>query len=323
LAESRAHNFLEFEKPVAELEGKIEELKHLSDTNGIRIADEVEKLRSRIERQLRQAYAKLSPWQKVQVARHPGRPHFIDYIARLIEDFTPLAGDRTFGEDAAIIGGLGRFRGRSVVVIGQEKGADTDSRVRHNFGMARPEGYRKAQRLMRLAERFGLPVVSFVDTAGAYPGVGAEERGQAEAIARSIETCLDLRVPLVAVIIGEGGSGGAIALAAANTVIMLEHSIYSVISPEGCASILWRDGLHAKEAAEALKLTAEDLEKLGVIDLVVEEPLGAAHRNPPRAIDAVGDAVEAALKELAKLDGPALKAQRREKFLRMNGSGIE
>jgi acetyl-CoA carboxylase carboxyl transferase subunit alpha len=322
LSEPRAHSFLEFEKPVTELEGKIEELKHLGDTNGIRIADEVERLRSRIERQLRQTYAKLAPWQKVQVARHPNRPHFVDYQARLIEDFTPLAGDRTFGEDAAIIGGLGRFRGRSIMVIGQEKGADTDSRLRHNFGMARPEGYRKAQRLMRLADRFHLPIVSFVDTAGAYPGVGAEERGQAEAIARSIETCLDLRVPLVAVIIGEGGSGGAIALAAANTVIMLEHSIYSVISPEGCASILWRDGLHAKEAAEALKITAEDLEKLGVIDHVVEEPLGAAHRNPARAIDAVGDAVEAALTDLLKLDGPALRAQRREKFLCMNGNAL-
>jgi acetyl-CoA carboxylase carboxyl transferase subunit alpha len=323
VTESRAYNFLEFEKPVAELEGKIEELKHLGDSNGIRIADEVDKLRTRIERQLRQVYAKLSPWQTVQVARHPGRPHFVDYCARLIEDFTPLAGDRNFGEDAAIIGGLGRFRGRSVVVIGQEKGADTESRVRHNFGMAKPEGYRKAMRLMRLADRFRLPVVSFVDTAGAYPGVGAEERGQAEAIARSIETCLDLQVPMVAVVIGEGGSGGAIAIAAANTVIMLEHSIYSVISPEGCASILWRDGLHAKEAAEALKLTAEDLKKLRTIDVVVEEPLGAAHRNPPRTIDAVGDAIEAALKDLARLDGPALKAHRRDKFLRMNGSGVE
>jgi acetyl-CoA carboxylase carboxyl transferase subunit alpha len=321
MAETRPHN-LDFEKPVAELEGKIEELRHLSDSNGIRIAEEVEKLQSRIERQLKQAYAKLTPWQKVQVARHPNRPHCVDYLGRLVEDFTPLAGDRSFGEDAAIIGGLGRFRGRSVMVIGQEKGADTESRVRHNFGMAKPEGYRKAQRLMRLADRFGLPVVSFVDTAGAYPGVGAEERGQAEAIARSIETCLDLQVPLVAVIIGEGGSGGAIALAAANAVVMLEHAIYSVISPEGCASILWRDGSHAKEAAEALKLTAEDLERLHIVDRIVEEPLGAAHRSPNRAIEAVGDAVEDALNGLAHLDGPALRTHRREKFLRMNGNGL-
>jgi acetyl-CoA carboxylase carboxyl transferase subunit alpha len=321
VAETRPHN-LDFEKPVAELEGKIEELRHLSDSNGIRIAEEVEKLQSRIERQLKQAYAKLTPWQKVQVARHPNRPHCVDYLGRLIESFTPLAGDRSFGEDAAIVGGLGRFRGRSVMVIGQEKGADTEGRVRHNFGMAKPEGYRKAQRLMRLADRFGLPVVSFVDTAGAYPGVGAEERGQAEAIARSIETCLDLRVPLVAAIIGEGGSGGAIALAAANTVIMLEHAIYSVISPEGCASILWRDGSHAKDAAEALKLTAEDLERLRIVDWVVEEPLGAAHRSPGAAIDAVGEAIDEALKSLAHLDGPALRAHRRDKFLRMNGNGL-
>jgi acetyl-CoA carboxylase carboxyl transferase subunit alpha len=321
VAETSVPSFLDFEKPIAELEGKVEELRHLNDANDIKIVDEVQRLQSRIDRLLRQTYAKLTPWQKVLVARHPSRPHCIDYIDRLIDSFTPLAGDRAFAEDAAIVGGLGRFRGYSVLVIGQEKGAETESRVKHNFGMARPEGYRKAQRLMRLADHFHLPVLTLVDTPGAYPGIGAEERGQAEAIARSVETCLGLRVPVISVIIGEGGSGGAIALAAANSVMMMEHAVYSVISPEGCASILWRDGNHAEEAADALKLTAGDLMKLGIIDSVIEEPLGAAHRKPDDAIQAVGDSIEAALRELVDLGGESLRARRREKFLQMgNGS---
>ena len=321
MAETRTPSFLDFEKPIAELEGKIEELRHQSDTGDIKIAEEVERLQTRVERLLKQTYAKLSPWQRVQVARHPDRPHCLNYIGALIDSFTPLAGDRTYAEDAAIVGGLGRFRGMSVVVIGQEKGAEIESRVKHNFGMARPEGYRKAQRLMKLAEQFDLPVVTLVDTPGAYPGIGAEERGQAEAIARSVETCLGLKVPLVSAVIGEGGSGGAIALAAANTVMMLEHAVYSVISPEGCASILWRDGDHAEEAADALKLTAEDLKKLGVIDTIIPEPLGAAHRGPAETIKAVGDAFEAALGDFANMDGGKLRQLRREKFIGMgNGS---
>lgn len=310
-------HFLDFEKPVAELEGKIEELRHLTNGSDLNIAEEVARLQAKVDRLLRQLYAKLTPWQKVQVARHPERPHASDFIKGLITDFTPLAGDRAFGEDRAIIGGLGRFRGLSVVVLGQEKGADTDSRVRHNFGMARPEGYRKTRRLMELAERFGLPVLTFVDTAGAYPGIDAEARGQAEAIARAIETCLALEVPLVACIIGEGGSGGAIALAAGNRVLMLEHAIYSVISPEGCASILWRSGDKAQEAAEALKITAQDLARLGVIDEIVPEPLGGAHREPGSAIAAAGATAEAALRPLLGLDGERLREQRREKFLAM------
>ena len=316
------HSFLDFEKPIAELEGKIEGLRHLGGTGEVNIADEVTKLQGKVDKLLQQAYSKLTPWQKTQVARHPDRPHTLDYIGSLIDDFTLLAGDRTFAEDRAVIGGLGRFRGRSVVVIGTEKGTDTESRVAHNFGMARPEGYRKAQRLMALADHFALPVITLVDTPGAYPGVDAEARGQAEAIARSIETCLGLNVPLVSVIIGEGGSGGAMALAAANTLFMLEHAIYSVISPEGCASILWRDGDQARDAAEALKLTAQDLEKLGIIDAVIPEPLGGAHRKPETSIAAVGDAIEGALKDLAGNDGGALRARRREKFLAMGKRGL-
>jgi len=308
-------NFLEFEKGIAELEGKIEELRHMSDIGDIKIADEVAKLEGRIDRQLRQLYGKLTPAQKVMVARHPDRPHCVDYIEELIDDFSALAGDRAFAEDAAIVGGLGRFRGRSVMVLGQEKGSDTETRVKHNFGMARPEGYRKAQRLMELAQRFEIPVVTFVDTPGAYPGIGAEERGQSEAIARSIETCLNLTTPMVSVIIGEGGSGGAIAIAAANRVLMLEHAIYSVISPEGCASILWRSAEQAEEAAEALKLTAQDLLGFKVIDAIVPEPLGAAHRAPKEAIRAAGDAVEQALRELDGIPAANLKALRRERFL--------
>src|SRR6266849_866133 len=289
-------HFLDFEKPLAELEGKIDELRHLSNGNDINIADEVTRLEAKVDRLLRQTYAKLTAWQKVQLARHPDRPHGSDYIKQLVTDFTPLAGDRAFGEDRAIIGGLGRFRGHSVVVLAHEKGADTESRLRHNFGMARPEGYRKARRLMDLADRFGLPVLTFIDTAGAYPGIDAEARGQAEAIARSIETSLQLRVPLVASIIGEGGSGGALALAAGNRVLMLEHSTYSVISPEACASIIWRTSDNTQDAAEALKLTAQDLLKLGVIDTIVPEPLGGAHREREPAMAALGDAIETVLR---------------------------
>jgi acetyl-CoA carboxylase carboxyl transferase subunit alpha len=315
-------HFLDFEKPIAELESKVEELRHLSDGGDINIGEEVAKLESKADRLLRQTYAKLSPWQKVQVARHPERPHLSDYVAALVTDFTPLAGDRGFAEDRAVIGGLGRFRGRSVVVLGTEKGADTESRVRHNFGMAKPEGYRKAQRLMELADRFGLPLLTFVDTAGAWPGIDAEARGQAEAIARSIETCLSIEVPFVAAIIGEGGSGGAIALAAANAIVMLEHAVYSVISPEGCSSILWRSAENAQDAAEALRLTAQDLLRLGVVDSVVAEPLGGAHRRRAETINAVGDALDAALKPLLALDGRALRAHRRGKFLEMGKKGL-
>ncbi|MCP5366908.1 MAG: acetyl-CoA carboxylase carboxyltransferase subunit alpha [Hyphomicrobiales bacterium] len=316
------HNYLDFEKPIAELEGKIEELRHLQSNGEVNIADEVGKLQAKAEKTLRQTYAKLTPWQKTQVARHPDRPHTLDYIRELIDEFTPLAGDRAFAEDAAIVGGLGRFRGRSVMVIGQEKGADTATRLRHNFGMARPEGYRKAIRLMRLADRFRLPVVTLVDTSGAYPGVDAEARGQAEAIARSIETCIDLKVPVVSIVIGEGGSGGAIALAVANTVMMMEHAVYSVITPEGCASILWRNGEQAEEAAEALKLTAGDLLDLGVIDRVIQEPMGGAHREPSRAIANAGDALEEALAAYDQVEGGVLKARRREKFLEMGKNGL-
>ncbi|MDA0652316.1 MAG: acetyl-CoA carboxylase carboxyltransferase subunit alpha [Proteobacteria bacterium] len=315
-------SFLGFEKSIAELEGKMEELRHLNDIGDIKIADEVSTLRDRIERTLQQTYSKLSSWQKVQVARHPNRPHCVDYIEGLVDDFTPLAGDRAFSEDAAIMGGLGRFRGRSVVVIGQEKGNDTETRVKHNFGMARPEGYRKAIRLMDLAQRFNIPIVTFVDTPGAYPGLGAEERGQAEAIARSIEKCLGLTVPIVSVVIGEGGSGGAIAIAAANRVLMMEYAIYSVISPEGCASILWRSADHAEEAAEALKMTAEDLLAFGVIDSIIPEPLGAAHRGAPEAIRAVGDAVEENLRELDGQDGAVLRSHRRERFLTLGNDAL-
>jgi acetyl-CoA carboxylase carboxyl transferase subunit alpha len=315
-------HFLDFERPISELEGKIEELRHLSTTSEINITDEVGRLESTANRLLRQTYSRLTPWQKVQVARHPERPHCLDYIGGLITEFVPLSGDRAFAEDAAIIGGIGRFRGRSVLVLGTEKGADTETRLKRNFGMARPEGYRKARRLMGLADRFGLPVLTFVDTAGAYPGVDAEARGQAEAIARAIETCLDIKVPLVAAIIGEGGSGGAIALAAGNTVLMLEHAIYSVISPEGCASILWRDGTRAQEAAEALRLTAQDLQRLGVVDRIVPEPLGGAHRAPKEAIEQLGEAFEEELRTLVDIDARALRERRREKFLAMGGRGL-
>jgi acetyl-CoA carboxylase carboxyl transferase subunit alpha len=313
--------FLDFEKPIAELEGKIEELRHLATSGDINIAEEVSRLQAKVDRLLRQTYAKLTPWQKTLVARHPERPHLKDYIEALVEEFTPLAGDRLYADDAAIIGGIGRFRGWSAMILGQEKGSDTETRVKHNFGMAKPEGYRKAQRLMHLADRYKLPVLSLVDTPGAYPGVGAEERGQAEAIARCIATCLEIEVPLVSVIIGEGGSGGAIALAAANTVLMLEHAVYSVISPEGCASILWRSAEHAQDAAEALKLTAADLLKLKVIDGIVPEPLGGAHRDRSSAIDAVGDAMEGALAQLRN-GTDDYKAHRRAKFLAMGSPEV-
>jgi acetyl-CoA carboxylase carboxyl transferase subunit alpha len=315
-------HFLDFEKPIAELEGKIEELRRMSEPDGINIADEVSRLTAVADRQLRVTYGKLTAWQKTQVARHPDRPKAQDYLDGLITDFTPLAGDRAFADDAAVLGGIGRFNGRPVVVLGTEKGTDTDSRVRHNFGMARPEGYRKARRLVELAGRFNLPVLSFIDTAGAFPGIEAEARGQAEAIARSIEAFLEAPVPIVATIIGEGGSGGAIALAAGDRVLMLEHAVYSVISPEGCASILWRDAAQANLAAEALRLTAEDLLRLKLVDQVVPEPLGGAQRDRAATLQAVGLAVEAALAELAELDGAGLRAKRREKFLAMGREAV-
>ena len=315
-------NYLDFEKPIAELEGKVEELRRLEGEGEVNIAEEVTKLQGKAGRLLETTYAKLTAWQKAQVARHAGRPHTLNYIAALIEDFTPLAGDRRYAEDAAIVGGLGRFRGQSVVILGNEKGNDTETRVKHNFGMARPEGYRKAQRLMQMANKFGLPIITLVDTAGAYPGIDAEARGQAEAIARSIEVCLSVRVPLISVVIGEGGSGGAIALATANRVLMLEHAIYSVISPEGCASILWRDGEQAKAAAEALKLTAQDMDRRGIIDEIIAEPMGGAHRGVEKTITAVGDSIEKHLKELIKLEGGVLKTKRKEKFLEIGESEV-
>src|SRR5688500_15842633 len=283
--------FLDFEKPVAEIEARVTELRETASAGEPNIDAEIARLEERAERLLRETYGRLTPWQKTQVARHPERPHFKDYLAVLVEDFVPLAGDRAFGEDEAIVGGFGRWRGRKVLLIGQEKGDDTVSRLKHNFGMARPEGYRKSIRLMDIADRFGLPVVTLVDTPGAFPGVQAEERGQAEAIARSTERCLALGVPLVAAIVGEGGSGGAIAIAAANRVLMLEHSVYSVISPEGCASILWRTAEKAGEASEAVRITAADLQQLGVIDRIVPEPVGGAHRHPDQAIETLGNAV--------------------------------
>jgi acetyl-CoA carboxylase carboxyl transferase subunit alpha len=314
---------LDFEKPINELEGKVKELRHLSSGSELDLADEITRLEARADKLLRQTYAKLNAWQKTQVARHPERPHFSAYVARLLEDYTPLAGDRAFGDDRAIQGGLARFRGRSVVVIGHEKGTDTEGRVRHNFGMANPEGYRKAVRLMHLAERFGLPVLTLVDTPGAHPGLGAEERGQAEAMARAIETCLQLGVPLVGAIIGEGGSGGAVALAVADRVLMLEHAVYSVISPEGCAAILWRSGEEAPAAAEAMRLTAQDLHQLGVVDQLIPEPLGGAHRAPGEAIDAVGDALAQALEPLLPLSATELRHRRRAKFLAIgNGAAM-
>jgi acetyl-CoA carboxylase carboxyl transferase subunit alpha len=313
--ESPRH-YLEFERPIGELEAKIEELSRLSDAAGDGGFDaEIGALRTRIDEMRREAYAKLDPWQKTQVARHPDRPHFSHYVAQLIENFEELRGDRNYADDQAIVGGLGRFRGLPVVVMGHEKGHDTETRIRHNFGMARPEGYRKAVRLMDLAERFNLPVITFVDTAGAYPGVGGEERGQAESIARSTERCLTLGTPIVCTITGEGGSGGAIALAAGNRVMMLEHSIYSVITPEGGAAILFRDREQAPHMAAAMKIVAEDLLRLGVVDRMIPEPPGGAHSDPKAAIDAAGDAIEEELKALIGRSPEALRAQRAERFV--------
>jgi acetyl-CoA carboxylase carboxyl transferase subunit alpha len=311
-------SYLDFEKSVAEVEAKIEELAAISEASGseaLAMGAELSRLKAKATKQLTEIYSRLDPWQKTQVARHQDRPRFRDYVAALVTDFVELSGDRKYGEDAAILGGTGKFLGRPILAIGHEKGRTTQDRLKHNFGMARPEGYRKAVRLMDLAERFSLPVVSFVDTAGAYPGIGAEERGQAEAIARSTERCLTLGAPMVAVIAGEGGSGGAIAIAAANKVLMLEHSIYSVISPEGAASILWKDATRAKDAAAAMKITAQDLKELGVIDAIIKEPPGGAHREPASAIAAVGAAVAEALDELTPLSPADLRAQRRERFM--------
>jgi acetyl-CoA carboxylase carboxyl transferase subunit alpha len=307
-------SYLDFEKPVAELDAKLDELRTLA-ASGSDIGDEIVRVEERASQALIDLYANLTPWQKTLVARHPQRPHLVDFVNALITEFTPLAGDRKFGEDEAMVGGFGRFRGESICVIGQEKGSTTDARIKHNFGMARPEGYRKAARLMEMADRFNIPVLSLVDTAGAYPGIGAEERGQAEAIARSTDVCLQLGVPNVAVVTGEGMSGGAIAITTASRVLMLEHAIYSVISPEGAASILWRDAGKAQEAATNMKITAQDLLRFGVIDEIVKEPVGGAHRDPAAVIAAAGDAIAHALDDLRNFDRDAIRAQRRQKFL--------
>jgi acetyl-CoA carboxylase carboxyl transferase subunit alpha len=314
-------SYLDFEKPVAELENKVEELRALQETgNAVAIGEEIARLEAKAAAALDELYAGLTPWQKTQVARQPQRPHCLDYVSALITDFTPLAGDRKFGDDCAIVGGFGRFNGESICVIGHEKGSTTEDRIKHNFGMARPEGYRKAVRLMEMADRFDIPVLALVDTAGAYPGIDAEERGQAEAIARSTDACLALGVPNVAVIVGEGGSGGAIAIAAANRVLMLEHAVYSVISPEGAASILWRDTAKAQDAATSMKITADDLMRLAVIDEIIREPKGGAHRNPKAAIQAVGEAVAATLQSLLHMDRDAIRAHRQSKFLAIGGA---
>src|SRR6201996_1254837 len=312
------HTYLDFERPIAELEGKIVELRKLAENDpNMDIDGEVARLQTKAEQLIDETYAKLTPWQKTLVARHPARPHFMDYVSHLIDEFTPLAGDRVFGEDQALMTGLGRFRGRAVAVMGHEKGNDTKSRLKHNFGMAMPEGYRKAQRIFEMADRFGLPVLSLVDTSGAYPGVSAEERGQSEAIARSTQAGLELRVPFICTIIGDGMSGGAIAIATANRVFMLEHSIYSVISPEGCASILWRNADKAQDAAQALRITAQDLLDLKIIDGIIPEPVGGAHRAPQEAMMNVGEQIAKALAELSQVPPDDLRRQRREKFLAM------
>jgi len=309
-------SYLDFEKPVAELEAKLDELRALeTGDSAAAIREEIIRLEAKAAQALKDLYAELTPWQKTQVARHPERPHCLDYVGALITDFVPLSGDRKFGDDPAIVGGFGRFRGDSICIIGHEKGSSTESRLKHNFGMARPEGYRKAVRIMETADRFGIPVLTFIDTAGAYPGIDAEERGQAEAIARSTDCCLGLGVPLVSVIIGEGGSGGAIAIATANAVLMLEHAIYSVISPEGAASILWRDATRAKDAAAAMRITAQDLKKLGIIDDIIGEPLGAAHRGREQVMAATEDAISRSLRAFSAMPPDALKMQRRDKFL--------
>jgi acetyl-CoA carboxylase carboxyl transferase subunit alpha len=316
-------HYLEFERPIAELEGKIEELSRLSENAGAGSFDsEIDALRSRLAQLRRESYAALTPWQKAQVARHPERPHFVDYLEGLIDEFVELRGDRKFADDQAIMGGLGRFRGTPVMVIGQEKGHDTTTRLKHNFGMARPEGYRKAVRLMDMAEQFNLPVLTFVDTAGAYPGLGAEERGQAEAIARGTERCLTLKVPMIATVTGEGMSGGAIGIAAGNKVLILEHGIYSVISPEGAASILWRDGARAKDAAEQMHITAQDLIKTGVVDRIIDEPPGGAHSDPASTVRAVGDAIEEELKALSEMTADQLLRQRADRYYAIGRQGL-
>jgi len=315
-------HYLEFERPIADLEAKIEELSALSQSGGANLDVEVQALRQRAEVLRRETYSRLDPWQKTLVARHPERPHLVDYISGLIEDFVELRGDRKFGDDQAIVGGLGRFRGQPVVVMGHEKGHDTATRLKHNFAMARPEGYRKAVRLMEMAEQFGLPVLSFVDTMGAYPGIGAEERGQAEAIARATEKGLILRTPFIATVTGEGGSGGAIALAAANRVLILEHSIYSVISPEGAASILWHDGSRAKDAADQMKITAPDLLKMGIVDRIIEEPAGGAHANPEAMIETLGDVLEKELQAMNFLTPDQLVEQRAQRFYDIGRKGL-
>ncbi|MGH1404477.1 MAG: acetyl-CoA carboxylase carboxyltransferase subunit alpha [Alphaproteobacteria bacterium] len=311
---------LDFEKPILELESKISELRHVNGDSEVNIAEEISRMQSKADKLLKQTYGKLTAAQKVQVARHQDRPHMLDYVSQMIDDFTPLAGDRNFAEDHALIGGLGRFKGQSCVIIGHEKGHDTQSRIQRNFGMARPEGYRKAQRLMKMASQFQIPVISLIDTAGAYPGVGAEERGQSEAIAKSIESCLRTDVPIISVVIGEGGSGGAIAIAVADKVYMLEHSIYSVISPEGCASILWRSRDYAKDAATALKLTAQDLHELKLIDAIIEEPIGGAHRKREETVQAVANQIETGLSDLTPWNNDQIIQKRREKFLQYGRS---
>ncbi|MEG3169333.1 acetyl-CoA carboxylase carboxyltransferase subunit alpha [Sphingomonas sp. LB3N6] len=310
-------SFLDFEKPIAELQGRIDELRDTAAEGSVDLAADIARLQAKSDKLLKDTFARLTPWQKTQVARHPERPHFKDYVAALFDEFVPLAGDRAFGDDQAIIGGFATFRGRKIMVLGHEKGDDTASRLRHNFGMGKPEGYRKAIRLVELANRFGLPIVTLVDTSGAFPGIQAEERGQAEAIARSTEACLNAGVPIVAAIVGEGGSGGAVALAAGNRVLMFEHAVYSVISPEGCASILWRTADKAPEAAEAMRITAQDLKAFGVIDDIVAEPLGGAHRDRVAAIDALGDALASALDDLVTLAPADLRKDRQAKFLKM------
>ena len=318
----KMNHFLDFEKPIAALEGKIKELRHLGGDSGMNIAEEIGKLQSRIDKELAQAYKKLGPWEKIQVARHPERPKMVQIIEKIFDEFIALSGDRAYAEDYAIIGGMARFRGRPVIVLGTEKGSTTEQRVKRNFGMVRPEGYRKAIRLMALANQFNLPVISFVDTAGAYPGRGAEERGQAEAIARAIQSCLGLNTPLISAIVGEGGSGGAIALATGNRVVMFEHAVYSVISPEGCASILWRSADKAQTAAEALRLTAQDMHELGVIDQIVEEPVGGAHRDIDSALTNLADAIDSQLRTLSALSTEALKKDRQEKYLNMGDKSL-
>jgi acetyl-CoA carboxylase carboxyl transferase subunit alpha len=310
-------SFLDFEKPIAELQGRIDELRDTAAEGSVDLAADIARLQAKSDKLLKDTFARLTPWQKTQVARHPERPHFKDYVAALFDEFVPLAGDRAFGDDQAIIGGFATFRGRKIMVLGHEKGDDTASRLRHNFGMGKPEGYRKAIRLVELADRFGLPIVTLVDTSGAFPGIQAEERGQAEAIARSTEACLNAGVPIVSAIVGEGGSGGAVALAAGNRVLMFEHAVYSVISPEGCASILWRTADKAPEAAEAMRITAQDLKSFGVIDDIVPEPLGGAHRDRAAAIESLADALSSALRDLTPLTPTELRKDRQAKFLKM------